>query len=840
MSQILSNLRIIELGTDVATANVGRLLAAYGADVITVEPPGGHLVRHMPPFPNVKKSSDPNESILFAYLGTGKRSVVLDFEDPEDIAKATDLVLSSDGVIDGYRPGELASFGLDLVSLSEFQPALSVVQVTPFGQTGPYSQWRTSALTAYASGGQMSLTGDADKPPLLTAGHQAHMQASLHAFGGLLTAIYSATKTGIGDIVDISIQEVQTATLEGAGPVALWYGGDQQRGGNNPRALWGVHPCKDGWIGVASMPRQTHSVLDVMGLSDMKSDPMFIDSAWSPEADELLRILVPNFTMEHTAQEIFEIANDYRAPFAMIPNPAELLEWPHLKETGFWQEVNHPVLGNHPIPSGPVWFTLDPENPKSEPDKGSFTSAPLVGQHTKEIFSEALIPKATKKSAHINVFAARKNLPLENIKVVDMTQVWSGPYAMRFLADMGADVIKIEGPTFPDPVRTAGGNRTAPAINLSSYFNEYNRGKRSLTLDFKKKSGMKALKRLIKTADVFVENWSSGVADRNGLGYTDVSKLNPNIVYISMPGFGHQGPDASRVGFGPTIEQMGGLVSLQGYENDAPHKSGISYGDPIAGATCAAAAVAALINKVITGKGCYCLLPQRDGVTGLIGEYIVAEGLGCSIPTRTGNKRSGYAPHDTYPCLPDVTPRPILSIFPNDDEDLETQTIDTVTDRWVAIDCQSDEEWMSLTEIIDDPRLYNSIYSTVEGRLANQKLIDETISEWTSTKDAYEIAKLLQKEEVTAAPVQSALLLVKDPHSIYRDNFITVKHDVKGNHLTARPTWRLSRHSKLPEFSGPSFGQHNEEILSELGYSLSEIDALEKSGAAARRLIGNR
>ena len=104
-----------------------------------------------------------------------------------------------------------------------------------------------------------------------------------------------------------------------------------------------------------------------------------------------------------------------------------------------------------------------------------------------------------------------------------------------------------------------------------------------------------------------------------------------------MPGFGHQGPDASRVGFGPTIEQMGGLVSLQGYENDAPHKSGISYGDPIAGATCAAAAVAALINKVITGKGCYCLLPQRDGVTGLIGEYIVAEGLGCSIPTRTGN-----------------------------------------------------------------------------------------------------------------------------------------------------------------------------------------------------------
>ena len=840
MNQILSNLRIVELGTDVATANVGRLFAAYGADVITIEPPGGHPIRHLPPTPNTGDPLDPNNSILFAYLGTGKRSVVLNLEDPADVAKASELVLSSDGIIDGYKPGKLASMGLDLTALSEIQPSLSIVQVTPFGQTGPYSQWTTSALTAYASGGQMYLTGDANKPPLLTAGHQAHMQASLHAFGALLTAIYAATNTGIGDIVDISIQEVQTATLEGAGPVALWYGGDQQRGGNNPRALWGVHPCKDGWIGVASMPRQTHSVLDVMGLSDMKKDPLFANSAWSPDADELLRILVPNFTMKHTAQEIFEIADDYRAPFAMIPTPAELLKWPHHKETDFWQEVTHPVLGKHPVPSGPIWFTLNPENASSKVDKGNFSTAPLLGQHNDEIFSEPIRLKGPKKSLVSGISSISQTLPLENIKVVDMTKVWSGPYAMRFLADMGADVIKVEGPTFPDPVRTAGGSRTAPAINLSSYFNEYNRGKRSLTLDFKKKSGMQALKRLIKTADVFVENWSSGVADRNGLGYNDLRNLNPNIVYISMPGFGHQGSDASRVGFGPTIEQMGGLVALQGYENDAPHKSGISYGDPIAGATCAGAAVAALMHKALTGKGCYCLLPQRDGVTGLIGEYIIAEALGCRMPTKTGNKRSGYAPHEIYPCLPDLKPRPILSVFPNDDEDLETQTIDTVTDRWIAINCQSDKEWLSLTRVVGDSRLYDSAYSSIEGRLDNQEVIDDIISEWTATKDPYDIANSLQNSGVTAAPVQTALLLLTDPHSIERENFVSVKHDVKGKHLTARPTWRLTRRPKLPKFSGPSFGQHNETILTELGYSQSEVAELEKTGATSRELIGNR
>ena len=260
----------------------------------------------------------------------------------------------------------------------------------------------------------------------------------------------------------------------------------------------------------------------------------------------------------------------------------------------------------------------------------------------------------------------------------------------------------------------------------------------------------------------------------------------------------------------------------------------------IAGATCAAAAVAALIHKALTGKGCYCLLPQRDGVTGLIGEYIIAEALGCSIPTKTGNKRSGCAPHEIYPCLPDLEPRPILSVFPNDDEDLETQTIDSVTDRWIAINCQSDKEWLSLTQVVGDSRLYDSTYSSLEGRLDNQKVIDDIISEWTVTKDSYDIANSLQNNGVTAAPVQTALLLLTDPHSVERENFVTVKHDAKGKHLTARPTWRLTRRPKLPKFSGPSFGQHNETILSELGYSQSEVDELEKSGATSRELIGNR
>ncbi len=832
--QVLSGLRIVELGTDVAAANTGRLLAAYGADVITVEPPTGHPIRYLPPWAEADDTEsaehDPQTSILFAYLGTSKRSITLDLKKPEDVSTATSLVLNSDAVIDSYRPGELASLGIDLDHLASKKPSLSIVKITPYGQTGPNSTWSATSLTSAASGGQMYLTGDEDKPPLLTAGHQAYYQASLHAFGALLAALYAARETGVGDIADISLQEVQAATLEGAGPSALWFHSEQSRGGNNPRALWGVHPCKDGWIGVASMPRQTHSVLDVIGMSDLKDDPLFKENVWSAEADDLLRHIVPAFTESHTAEEIFRAADKHRAPFAMIPTPAELLVWPHYLATNFWIELNHPILGNHPVPSGPIWFFVGPPD-QSQPDKGDFTPAPTIGQHSLEVIQELSLQSDPTDPTH-HIPNVEHTLPLEKIKVVDMTQVWSGPHATRFLADMGADVIKVEGPTFPDPIRTAGGARTAPDIDLSPYFNEYNRGKKSLVLDLKKPAGLKVLKELIAESDIFIENWSSGVADRNELGYMDLTEINPSIIYISMPGFGHTGPDSTRVGFGPTIEQMGGLVALQGYRGGPPHKSGISYGDPIAGATCAGAVFAGLLQRKKTGEGSYCVIPQRDGVTSLIGEFIVAEALGHPVDLRTGNKRRGSAPHGVYPCKPDKEPRPVLGP--------DRAPIGEKYDRWVAIDCQTQEDWTSLCSIVKDPRLYSNKYLTLGSRQRYSDQIDGIISDWTSTREADDIAALFQSSNIAASPVQTALLLSTDRHMKARGHFISVNHEERGQHKTARPTWRFSRRPKLPHKSGPLFGYHNKEILKSLKYTDHEIELLEKEGAISNKLLGSR
>ena len=187
---MLAGTRVIDLSTEVAGAFTSRLLALYGADVIAVEPPEGHPTRWMEP--RLAEDDDPEQGVLFAYLGTGKRSVVLDLDDTADRERLLALIASADVVVESYAPGKLAELGIDLDVIIEAQPTLIACSITPYGQTGPKANWRATALTAFAAGGQMSLCGEADEPPLKTAGHQAYYQGGLHGFAATATALVAA------------------------------------------------------------------------------------------------------------------------------------------------------------------------------------------------------------------------------------------------------------------------------------------------------------------------------------------------------------------------------------------------------------------------------------------------------------------------------------------------------------------------------------------------------------------------------------------------------------------------------------------------------------------------
>ena len=806
----LEGIRVVDLSDDIAGAYATRWLGALGASVVKVEPPEGDPTRRRGP----RRDESGDTSALFAYLNNNKRSVVLDVpvgsDGDGDRAKLIGLIEKADVIVETGAPGSWPARGIDFDGIREAHPHQVVCSITPFGQDGPRAGWRMTALTAAAAGGQLMLCGDPDREPLKTAGHQAATQAALHAFSSIVTALFAAKRDGAGDHLDISMQEAQAASLEAAGPNSMVRGIDTERAGNQARAVWGIYPCADGFVGVAAMNRQTGSVYKCIEHPELLDYPEFLDLMSNPETNAVASALINEWTMGHTAQEVFDISHGHRAPFSLIATPRQLLEWEPLLKRGFWKTIEHPVLGRHEVPDLP--FSLDGE-------RSEFERAPLLGEHTEEVLREI---EATPPPPPTPVTERRR--PLEGMTVLDLTQVWAGPYAARFLADMGADVIHIEGPSFPDAVRGVGRGPDPRQFNKTPYFNDYNRNKRGLAMDLHRPEGIEAFRELAKTADVVIENWSVGVSERLGVGYADLKALNPRIVLVQMPGFAQDPPESERVGFGPTIEQMGGLVSLQGYEGEGPHKSGISYGDPTAGIAASGAVALALFQRETTGEGAHVVIYQRDNIINMVGEYMVAESAGIEYPVRIGNRDPEMAPHSVYRTRDD-SGRWAGDVLGNPTEEYH--------DTWLAIAVDSDEAWQALCRTLADERLGKPEYATTAGRLAHESEIDAVLADSLRERDPAEVAATLQTAGVSACEVMSALMLVRDEHLAQRGYYQSVTHPEAGEHITTHPVWRFADRPQPPLRPAPCFGEHNRVILGAIGYDDARLDALEAEGVLA-------
>ena len=615
----------------------------------------------------------------------------------------------------------------------------------------------------------------------------------------------------MGDRIDLSLQEVQSASLEGAGPNAMVHGLDAERRGNQARAIWGIYPCSDGHVGVNAMRRQTAAVYACIGHPELADDPANLDILLNPGNHDLVAALILEWTSRHTSDEIFAASQAHRAPFSRIPEPAAVLDNDHLRQTEFWSHLDHPVLGPHTVPGVP--FTVDGE-------RAPLRRAPLLGEHNAELLAE----RDSQAPSPSTPAAATTDLPqpMHGIRVLDLTQVWAGPYATRFLADMGADVIHLEGPTFPDATRSAGRSDEPRSYDRSAYFNEYNRGKCGLALDLQRPEGIDVLKKLLPSIDVVVENWSVGVAERLGLSYDELRAVRPDIVFVQMPAFGQTGPEAERVGFGPTIEQMGGLVALQGYEGGEPQKSGISYGDPTGGTLAAGAVALALWRRQRSGEGAHVVVAQRDNIAGMIGEYLVAQSVGSPLPVRIGSRDAAMAPHNVYRCRDDAGRTG--AIFPSDPPEQFHET-------WLTIAVDSEAAWGALRDLIGNHALDDPSLASAAGRLEQVDLIDAAIATWARDQEANQAAARLQAAGVSASPVFTPLMLRNDAHLAERDFFVQVEHPIVGRHTTARPVWRLSRRPFQGATAAPIFGQDNEAILTEwAGLSETDYDALVAKG----------
>ncbi|MEX2080962.1 MAG: CoA transferase [Dehalococcoidia bacterium] len=402
-------------------------------------------------------------------------------------------------------------------------------------------------------------------------------------------------------------------------------------------------------------------------------------------------------------------------------------------------------------------------------------------------------------------------MPLDGVRVVDLTMVWAGPFGTRMLGDYGAEVIKVESPRQWDQLRALGLTpRTTPRwYNMSAYFNHNNRDKYGLALDLRAEGGREVLLRLCALSDVIVENFRSDVMDNLGLGYEEVRSVNPGIIYVSMPGHGKTGPEKDYVAYGTNVEQLAGIVSVSGYEGGEPMKTGFSYGDPMAGTALVGAVAMALRQRARTGEGTYVELAQRENLGMFVGEFVVDYSMNGKVRPPIGNRHPHLAPHNRYPSAGD--------------------------DRWVVVACEDDAQFGALCRAMGQPELASDDrFATNAARKANEDELDVVISAWTAARGHYEAMHLLQHAGVPAGAVLTVPELVADPHMRSRGAWVEHTAPDAGTWEMEAPPWRLGRtpgHIRLP---APGFGEHNEYVLRGLlGMSEAEVAALYSSGAVA-------
>lgn len=394
--------------------------------------------------------------------------------------------------------------------------------------------------------------------------------------------------------------------------------------------------------------------------------------------------------------------------------------------------------------------------------------------------------------------------PLDGIRVLDFTWAWAGPYCTLQMAHMGAQVIRIESEKRPCVTRLIPPFADdQPGPNRAGYFNQYSQGKKSIQLDLGRPEAAEIVKKLAAQSDIVVQNFSAGAIERMGFGYDTLSQIKPDLIMISICGYGQTGPERKYMGYGPASVPLAGISSLSGYRDKEPAEVGISYGDPNAGIFGAFAAMAALAYRQRTGRGVHVDLALWEALLVLMPEGLMDYAMNKTQAERDGNRDRWMAPHGCFKCQGDA-------------------------DKWVTIVCGSDAEWQALCRAIGQPELAtDKRFANATARKANEDALEDILSAWTAQRDRWEVTEVLQKAGVAAFPSMSNKDMATDPHLEARGYLVRKDHPEFSPRVHAGVPWHMSDTPCEVRTAAPLRGQHTDEVLGELlGMSEAEIGQL--------------
>ena len=406
-------------------------------------------------------------------------------------------------------------------------------------------------------------------------------------------------------------------------------------------------------------------------------------------------------------------------------------------------------------------------------------------------------------------------LPLEGITVIDAGEVLAGPYAPSLMGDMGALVIRVEsiqrfgvgrGPglrALPGTPGFPGKDPGKRPWDRNALYNMYTRNKYGITLDLTRPKGVELYKRLIKLADIVVENWSAGVMERFGLGYEALKEVKQDIIMISAPGFGVEGPYKGYGTYGSNVDAIVGHTSLRGYPGEDPTVTSTHvYPDSVAAFNICLAALVALHYKMRTGNGQYIDVSQAECFAPHLGEFFLDFVMNGRVARPMGNRHPSMGPHGCYRCREE--------------------------DDWVVIAVEDDAEFAALCRVMGRPELAeDERFADQLSRLRHREELDAVIQEWTLQRTDYEVTHLLQEAGVAAGPVCGGAKLYNDPHVEERGFFESVDHREAGRHRYPGVVWKLSKTPGSIRIPANCLGEHNEYVLKTfLGLSDEEIAQL--------------
>ena len=365
----------------------GKLLADYGAEVIKVEPPNGDSARQRPPFIGDDPGSE--QSSYFLFYNTNKKSVTVDLEKPEGRDLFKKLIVSADVLIESFPVGYLKSLGLDFDSIQPGNPGLIMASITPFGQTGPWKDYKSTDLIALAASGFMQITGDPDGPPLRQGNEQSHFPGSQHAATAIMGALfYRDMQGGSGQYIDVSMQEAMITYYTDAHPALAWMqrGENVTRVGTNSTLVipLGAYPSKDGWISAGIItPREWENLsqwmYEVTGNEEILNDDYKGGNQDRAPFNDIITALVIDFTTRFTSDELFHQGQERNLVFIPVNAVSDLLNDPQLDSSNFWFDLEHSEVGTLKYPLGV--FDSEEVSPLTK-------SAPHLGQDNEAIFSE--------------------------------------------------------------------------------------------------------------------------------------------------------------------------------------------------------------------------------------------------------------------------------------------------------------------------------------------------------------------------------------------------------------------------------------------------------------------